>query len=164
MTKPLFSTIAAFALSTATVSAAEIKGAIFEKLAGDWSSQGKAFGAEAVSTMTWEPALSGRFYRLDYRIEMTREDGVQTFEGVGYYRALEESVSGYWADSTGDLHPITAKVTEDALTSHWGRAGGKQGRTEYRFLGDSTVEVTDWLLTAEGWRQFNKGIFQRAPE
>ena len=136
--------------------------AIFTSLEGAWTAEGKAFGAAARSQMIWAPALGGNFYRVDYRIEMTREGGVESFEGVGHYRPEGvDAARGYWADNTGDLHPIVARISAQAILSDWGVAGGKQGRTEYR-LKDDGVVVTDWILTADGWKQFNKATFKRA--
>jgi hypothetical protein len=136
--------------------------AIFTSLEGAWTAEGKAFGAAARSQMIWTPALGGKFHRVDYRIEMTREGGVETFEGVGHYQPQADGAArGFWADNSGDLHPITAKLSDDAILSDWGVAGGKQGRTEYR-LKDDGVVVTDWILTPDGWKQFNQATFKRA--
>ena len=39
--------------------------------------------------------------------------------------------------------------------------GHKQGRTRYELLDADRIEVTDWIKTPEGWRQFNQAIFAR---
>jgi hypothetical protein len=151
--------LALLLIATPTLAAPKI----FEALEGEWSAEGKAFGADAKSRMEWTPALDGKFFRVDYRIEMTRDGGAQVFEGVGHYQPQGESgARGFWADNSGDLHPITAIVSDDVIISHWGVAGGKQGRTEYR-LKDGGVLVTDWILTPEGWKQFNQAAFKKAP-
>lgn len=106
--------------------------------------------------------LGSEFFRIEYRIDIKRGRAAETFEGVGYYRLQSgPSVLGFWADNGGDLHPITAEISPQAVVSHSGKAGGKQGRTEYRLLEDGSVQVTDWLLTAEGWKLFNKTGFTR---
>ncbi|MBB5518572.1 hypothetical protein [Amphiplicatus metriothermophilus] len=136
---------------------------VFRALEGEWRAEGEAFGASAKSSMIWAPTLDGEFYRIVYRIEMARATGIEIFEGVGYYQALSaESARGFWVDNSGDLHPLTVKIEPSALTSHWGTAGGKQGRTVYRLTAGDSVEVTDWILAEEGWRRFNRAVFRRA--
>lgn len=133
----------------------------FDRAEGRWQAEGMSFGLPSASRMNWSETLDGRFQRLDYRIEMTAPDGsTRVFEGVAHYRTTETGIEGYWADTTGDLHPISAEADDAALTSQWGRAGGEQGRSEYRFT-ETGMTVTDWLLTAEGWREFNRTDFER---
>jgi len=136
---------------------------IFEQLSGEWTSSGNAFGAPASSAMTWTQALGSKFYHLNYEIEMRRgPDQTAVFEGVAYYRALEDgSINGFWADNSGDLHPISAIIEGTCLISHWGVEGGKQGRTEYELLASGEMQVTDWIKVGEDWRQFNQNIFAR---
>lgn len=136
---------------------------LLPKFIGAWQSDGMAFGAQANSTMTWAPSLDGQFVRLDYKIEMQRAgDETQVFQGVAYYKVADGNMyRAFWADNTGDLHPITAEREGDALVSHWGVTGGKQGRTRYELLAPDRMEVTDWLKTGDGWRKFNQNVFSR---
>lgn len=136
---------------------------VFRALEGEWRAEGEAFGASAKSRMVWTPALDGEFYRITHRIEMTRATGIEIFEGVGYYQALSsESAHGFWVDNSGDIHPLTVKIEPNAITAHWGKPGGKQGRTVYRLTAGDAAEVTDWILSDEGWRLFNRAQFRRA--
>lgn len=136
--------------------------AIFSALKGEWTAKGNAFSPDARARMVWSEALGGKFHRLDYRIDMEAGGEAQRFEGVGHYQLAEGNrLDAYWADSTGDLHPITAEISDAAIVAHWGKAGAKQGRTEYRLNEDGSVLVTDWLLTAEGWKQFNQATFKK---
>lgn len=137
---------------------------IFDPFHGEWRSSGPAFGAPALSRMAWAPTLDGKYFRLDYRIEMqTPEGAVSIFQGVAYYRDTgEDVVNAFWADNSGDLHPIAAERDHNALIAHWGVEGGKQGRTRYEVLSSGEIEVTDWIKTADGWRQFNHNVFVRA--
>lgn len=139
---------------------------LLQQLEGRWTSDGPAFGGAAHSVMSWAPALNGKFFRLDYSVAVTREDGVSfTFEGVAHYQLGEgETLSAYWADNSGDLHPIRAERQGDALIAHWGVEGAKQGRTRYELLPSGEVEVTDWIRTGDEWRQFNQNRFLRAPK
>ncbi|MHA7870951.1 MAG: hypothetical protein ACX939_01235 [Hyphococcus sp.] len=142
---------------------AEDAAALLNQFEGQWTSADPAFGADAKSAMTWAAALNGQFVRLDYRIEMRRNDETaDVFQGVAYYRPdANNALKAFWADTSGDLHPIRAVREADALIVHWGFAGGKQGRTRYALTAPSELTVTDWLLTGEGWRQFNQSSFQR---
>ncbi len=156
---------ALFAALFASGSARAETPAIFASLDGAWTAEGKAFGADARSLMTWTPVLDGKFFRVDYRIEMTRDGGVEAFEGVGHYQPQgAEAARGFWADNSGDLHPIAATLSAEAIVANWGVAGGKQGRTEYRLDKSGGALVTDWILTAEGWRQFNKATFKKVAQ
>ena len=137
-----------FALICISVpAAADDAQALLPRLLGDWQAQGEAFGRPAHSFMTWTSHLDGRFMRLDYRIEMARD--------------ADTRFDAFWADSSGDLHPIAATRDGDALVAHWGMDGHKQGRTRYELLDADRIEVTDWIKTADGWRQFNQAVFAR---
>lgn len=133
---------------------------LLEDFKGEWTSTDPAFGAPAQSAMRWSSALGEKFSRLNYRIEMN--EGASVFEGVAYYRkAPGEKLTAFWADNSGDLHPITAVRDGQALVAHWGVEGEKQGRTRYELVSVDEIEVTDWIKTDEGWRQFNHNVFRR---
>ena len=137
----------------------------FSVFDGEWISSDGAFGVPAQSTMKWSAALDGKFSHLNYRIEMQTGDAATTlFEGFAYYQLTEPNqLRAFWADNSGDLHPITAEWDGDALLSNWGVDGKKQGRTRYELISSDEMAVTDWIKTEEGWRQFNHGVFQRQP-
>ena len=138
----------------------------FLQFMGEWRSNGDSFGVPAESVMTWSPALDGRFVRLDYRIELRPgPDQTSLFQGIAYYKVQDGDISiAFWADNTGDLHPISAERDERALVAFWGVEGGKQGRTRYDLTAPDKMEVTDWIKTPEGWRQFNHTVFTHVPE
>ncbi|MEE9434617.1 MAG: hypothetical protein V3V15_10305 [Sphingorhabdus sp.] len=138
---------------------------LLDRVSGRWVAQGNSFGPETVSELDWAKTLDGRFYRIDYRIQ-TAGNGRIIFAGTGHYRATKaKATSGYWADSGGELHPLSVRFTDDRIETIWGRADGKMGRTHYALeSGDTAMRVTDWLLSPEGWRQFNTALFtRRAP-
>ena len=136
---------------------------MFDLVTGSWVASGNSFGPDVKSEMTWSKTLDGQFYKIDYRIIMDAASD-ETFTGIGHYQATESNTTaGYWADNSGDLHPLSVTIEKDAILSIWGVAGGKQGRTEYRLVGEGRMWVTDWLLTGDGWRQFNKASFVRKP-
>lgn len=155
-----------FFLLCSPVRAGDFAG-LLDRFEGEWTSNGPAFGGEAASTMIWAPTLNTKFFRLDYSVAVTREDGAGfAFKGIAHYQlGDEESLSAYWADNSGDLHPIHAERDGDALVAHWGVDGAKQGRTRYELLPSGEIDVTDWIRTTEGWRQFNRNRFvKRAVE
>lgn len=151
-------------LATPMALSEDAERSIFELLHGEWRSNEPAFGAPATSWMNWAPTLDGKYFRLDYRIEIQPQDGVaSTFQGVAYYRTTDGDVyQAFWADNSGDFHPITANRAGNALIAHWGVDGGKQGRTRYEFSAAGNVKVTDWIKTQDGWKQFNHNIFERS--
>lgn len=136
---------------------------ILEKFEGEWASDGDAFGRDAESLMVWSQELDARFYRLDYKIRMPSESGsVSQFEGIAYYRQNQANkFSGFWADSSGDLHPIVATELDSSLTAIWGVEGAKMGRTQYKLVETDAILVTDWIKTPEDWKKFNQNTFLR---
>lgn len=136
---------------------------LMERFAGEWTSGRDALGGPAHSIMRWSPALNGRFMRLDYSVESAADANRKfLFQGAAYYRlAPGETLQAFWADNAGDLHPIRAERDGDALIAHWGVEGLKQGRTRYELLEGGDMQVTDWIRTGEGWRQFNENRFAR---
>ncbi len=166
MKRAMFAALTILTLLAAPAEAGkDAERSIFELFHGKWQSNGPAFGAPAQSRMAWAPTLDGKYFRLDYRIEMQASEGpVSVFQGVAYYRDTgDDVVNAFWADNSGDLHPIAAERDHNALIAHWGVEGAKQGRTRYELLSTGEFEVTDWIKTADGWRRFNHTIFVRAP-
>lgn len=142
---------------------AQTEQSLFEKFEGTWRASGNSFGQQAQSKMVWSRTLDGKFYRIDYSIRFD-DSGNSGFIGIGHYKlAAEPKVEGYWADNSGDLHPLKGATDPDRLLTIWGKAGSKMGRTEYRLLPNGRMQVTDWQLTDEGWQAFNKAVFQRQP-
>ncbi len=133
------------------------------KFEGEWRSEGVAFGAPTKGWMTWRLTLDDQFVRLDYKIQwQSKSDVTQVFQGVAYYKVGGgDKFDAFWADSIGDLHPISAEREGDALIAYWGVDGGKQGRTRYELLAPGKMEVTDWLKSPEEWREFNRNVFTR---
>lgn len=159
MLRILFGICAWFLVS---ISAGADEQPFLDRFIGAWTSNGDAFGGPAQSMMIWAPAFDGKFTRLEYRIEMQRGEKTPVFEGVAYYQAADgPEWRAFWADNSGDLHPIRAERDGDALVAHWGVSGGKEGRTRYELTAAGEIIVTDWIKTAEGWRQFNRNMFTK---
>jgi hypothetical protein len=137
---------------------------ILKKLEGSWQAKGKAFNMPADITMVWEPALMGKFVRINYKMEMKRADGkVQVFEGTGMYQPTGDTTyRATWFDSGGEMHPIKATSDGVALTSIWGTPETKLGKTIYLFKGSDNVEVTDFIMLKDGtWKEFNRNVVAR---
>jgi hypothetical protein len=93
---------------------------------------------------------------------MPRGEQTAVFEGAAYYKYEgNDRWSAFWADNSGDLHPVSAVRDGAAIVSHWGVEGAKYGRTRYELMSNGELEVTDWIQTGEGWKQFNKNTFTR---
>lgn len=129
-------------------------------LIGTWTADCDAWGTAARCHVDWSEGLHGEHMTISYTIDTAATDD-PIFAGEGVYRMLESGLDGYWSDSGGAVHPLNATWSEDALTTHWGIAGGEQGRSEYRLDAAGTMTVTDWSLTEEGWQQFMQVQYQR---
>lgn len=133
---------------------------VLDRFTGTWTATGNSFGDDIKTTMIWSKTLGGQFHRIEYQINMQN-----SFNGVAHYKTTKKrTTSGYWVDSSGDLHPLSVKFEDNAIITIWGIAGKKQGRTEYRLANEGQATVTDWLLTKDGWRKFNHGEYVRVPD
>lgn len=138
--------------------------ALFQRLEGKWLSVSGHSDNRLEDTMTWTSTLNGKFHLLKYRIWLAQDTGEAVkFEGIAYYRSDDSrELDAFWADSSGDLHPIVAERSGDTLLSHWGQEGGKQGRSRYKLLAPDEIEVTDWIRVGDEWREFNRTIFKKS--
>lgn len=132
----------------------------FDRLKGDWSGKGTAFGSEAMVQTKWELLLNEKFYRLSLTYTTKGRDGSeQTFAGHGYYQSKGEgNYEGYWFDSQGNQYPIKAKLEGDSLTALWGIPGKVEGKSIYRLSdADKRFEVNDSIKAKDGsWRDFSR--------
>jgi len=137
---------------------------------GSWQAEGEAFGAPSTSEMVWsDTALSGKFFRLEYRINRPSSSGLQTiFSGLAFYQkptsanTPAQTIKAFWADTNGSLHPVIATIDEHALIAEWGTPKTEQGRTRYQLIERDVLDVTDWVKKQGDWRQFNHTVFRRA--
>lgn len=135
----------------------------FEALKGTWISDCDAWGSPAKCKVVWSKGLHKNHLHIDYAIKAAA-DGSAIFSGAGVYRITSDGLDGYWSDSGGAVHPLRSAWSGDTLTTHWGVAGGAQGRSEYALTEAGAMVVTDWALTESGWRQFMQVEYARAGE
>ena len=136
-----------------------------DRLAGEWTGQGTAFGLTAQVQTKWESVLNGKFFRLNLSYTTKNKDGVeQTFAGHGYYQAKADGVyEGYWFDTQGNQYPIKAKLEGDSLTALWGIPGKIEGKSIYSLTdSDKVFGVHDSLKQKDGsWRDFSRFELKR---
>ncbi len=131
-------------------------------LIGRWVVDCDAWGAAGRCTIDWAEGLHASHMTIHYRIANAATDST-IFEGTGTYRQTgEASLDGYWSDSQGAIHPLSASWDNNALTTHWGIAGETVGRTRYSLNEDGSLTVTDWQLTEAGWAQFMEARYSRS--
>ncbi len=132
---------------------------------GTWKGAGKVMGLESKIDLVWETVLDGKFVKISSRIEMKKKDGgTQIFEGVAYYKAIDEQkYQGNWFDSGGDALPIDARIEGNALNALWGTEETKLGRTIYRLVDEKNMEVVDSIRLKDGtWREFGRVVYVRS--
>jgi len=136
-----------------------------DRLKGEWTAHGTAFGVTAKVETKWESVLNGEFFRLSLSYTTKNKDGVeQTFAGHGYYQAKREGVyEGYWFDTQGNQYPIKAKLEGDSLTALWGIPGKIEGKSVYSLTdSDKLFGVNDSLKQKDGsWRDFSRFELKR---
>ena len=133
---------------------------------GLWQTNGKAFGRPAHISLHFSDTLEGKFVRINYTIANLDEIEQKVFfEGVAYYKQTgAATLSAFWADSSGDLHPITASRSENSLNVEWGIIGQKQGKTKYELISENELQVTDWILKQGEWLQFSQNSLLRVSQ
>ena len=137
--------------------------AIFKRLHGSWSGEGKTLEMPASLRMSWEWVLGEKFLRLSLKNEMKAANGqVQHFEGHAYYQPSEAKCEGTWFDSRGMSFPIKCTVEGQALTAMWGAAGTENGKSVYSLLSDGKLEVVDSVKQKDGsWKDFGRFVMSR---
>jgi hypothetical protein len=133
-------------------------------LQGEWVGEGKIFGRPARVTLSVTPALLDSATTLVYRVEADATDNQPAFrfEGRSTYRiGTDSKVSGQWADSHGNFHPLAGRIRRNSLTVTWGEARTEIGQSSYALASDGTLTVTDTALNADGLRVFATGSYRR---
>lgn len=132
-------------------------------LQGSWTGEGKLMGKPAVFSMHWQTCLGGKFLQLRFRNAQV-VDGVERpgLEAQAFYRLAEGSqLVGTWFDSRGQTLALSAAVSDSALVTRW-TGSSERGRTVYRVLDDSMVQVDDFVETPTGERPFASARYRKA--
>ena len=138
--------------------------ASLKRLEGTWIGDGKLMGNDARLELKYEWVLNGKFLRLSLKNDSRTAAGAQqVFEGHVYYEAKSDgSINGTWFDSRGVSFAVKGSFTGDTLTVQWGNPAQEQGKSVYRLVDASTLEVTDSVLLKDGtWRQFATAVVRR---
>ncbi len=130
---------------------------------GEWVGLGEMFGRETIVSLSWAPALGDSFSRLHLHYRSRDDDQQFEFEGIGYYRADNESgFAGTWLDSQGNIHPLMADLQDETLTTSWGTESTELGQSVYRLLENGHLEVIDSVKNENGeWQDFGRAVLSR---
>lgn len=134
------------------------------RLQGNWEGQGKVFGRAAVVQLKWEWVLASKFMRLGLRHEVSAANKEnQIFEGHAYYSPQgADKFAAQWFDSRGVTFPIKAHVEGSTLIAFWGSPEKEEGKTTYRLIDDSTLQVVDAVKQNDGtFREFSSATLKR---
>lgn len=112
-------------------------------------------GLKATCSSIWTHGLHPTHFQQRYRIS-DPETGAPFFEGIGTYRITPDGkLDGVWTDSNGNIHPLDGTWDGARLKVTWGTPSTEQGRSEYHFPENGTLEVQDSVLGKDGkWRVF----------
>lgn len=143
------------------VVSAQDHAAVFEGLSGDWRGTGRLMGREARFDMRWEHR--GDLAILTFRSAFVAADGAETevLSAAALYRTSEDTPEGVWLDSRGVRVEISWRATDGTLVATW-TAPDEVGRTTYRVLSASELEVVDEVRDDGGWRTFATALYRRS--
>ena len=72
---------------------------------------------------------------------------------------LEAKYEARWFDSRGLSFPIKAHAEGDTLIAFWGTPETEQGKSVYRLIEQSKVEVVDSVRQKDGtWKEFGRFV------
>ncbi|GJL96534.1 MAG: hypothetical protein DHS20C06_03510 [Hyphobacterium sp.] len=165
MIKPLSAALLFLGSASTALACEPSSSPLYEALEGDWRSDGNAFGQPATSRMSWSARMDECYWQLEYIIETNPDtDSANVFLGRGVHMSEDEVVFGQWIDNRGDMHDLDGSIRDTELLVYWGEPADTLGRSRYRVLEDGNIQVTDWILREDGWRQFNDNVFVRADD
>lgn len=129
-----------------------------ESFIGEWVGTGILMGQQAEFEMKWESVLDRQFLKLSFQNKISDQF---TFKGNAYYQFLTDSTfSGQWFDNRGYMFPLQGSYKDDVIISHWGLPAIEEGRTEYRYGSDGTIQVTDFVLRDGSYQKFGEATYQ----
>ena len=136
---------------------------ILEQWLGTWHGTGSNSGVEADLTLRFERVLGGRFVRLALANQIGPPATREQFEGLAlYWPEAPGQLQGSWFDSHGTVYALEAKVFGDTLLVIWRDEKQPGGRSSYRLVPPSTLEVIDSVRAPDGtWREFARYELRR---
>ena len=148
-------------LCTQRVSAQEVL--VIHQFIGAWEGHGTLFGADATFSMKWEWVLEKQFVRLTFQNKMQSSEGVERIlKAQAFYKPIGAGrFEGTWFDSRGMVLPLKGSAEQTTLTTLWGTPETEQGRTVYRLVDKSHLEVEDFVLKGDQWHHFGQAIYRR---
>ena len=86
----------------------------------------------------------------------------KNISAIGFYQPMgDERYEGTWFDSRGMVLPLDASRMGGALVTLWGTPDTEQGRTIYRIIAKDRIEVEDYVLKDNEWKQFGEAVYRR---
>ena len=137
---------------------------ILARWLGTWHGSGTNSGVEAELTLRFERALGGRFVRLTLSGEIGPPATREQFEGLAlYWPEGAGQLRGSWFDSHGTVYALEARVFGDTFLAIWHEEREPRGRSSYRLVQSSVLEVIDSVRAPDGtWREFARYQLKRA--
>ncbi len=133
----------------------------WSQLEGKWNGEGNLFGAPAAFQMSWKKVLNDRFVQLDFKNSFNRNDRSYEMTARGMYQAVQDSVSGTWFDSRGQMLPLKGKVEDDSLVVFWGDVTTERGKTVYTLQAADSVVVQDYVMKDGSYQLFGEATYSR---
>ena len=137
---------------------------VIKEFIGVWEGHGKLFESEASFSMKWEWVLEKQFVRLTFQNKMPGPEGKnRILKAQAFYKPKEPGqFEGTWFDSRGMVLPLQGSTEDGVLTILWGTPESEQGRTVYRLLDESQIEVEDFVFKDSQWHQFGHATYKRS--
>ena len=121
-------------------------------IVGSWSGTGLFSGRASTVSLTVTPILQGTAYQFDYRFEVPAAAGKSaiSFSGQALYRrGTGDRWDARWLDSIGNMHDISARITNASILAIWGSPKTEIGQTHYR-LDNGKLKLIDSVLDRSG--------------
>lgn len=130
---------------------------------GTWHGNGQLFGMKADFKITFEWVLKKQFMQLTFLNNLKDKEGhEQELNSLAFYKLIgEDLLQGYWFDSRGTILPLNANMKDSVLTTLWGGPNTEKGKTIYSLVGIDRLDVTDYILKNEQWKEFGHAVYYR---
>ncbi len=136
---------------------------VIQQFIGAWEGHGTLFGTDATFTMKWEWVLERRFLHLTFKNQTRSRDGTERIlRAQAFYLPIGEGrFEGTWFDSRGMVLPLQGSAEQTTLTTLWGTQETERGRTVYRLLNESELEVEDSVWRGDQLHEFGRATYGR---